>query len=547
MAALLAVVVVLVLAPASFAQVSIQLITDPSPGEINTNHHAQTANLVPGAGVLVSGSLVNNSSLSTTTLTITYPVPITSQACQTPVITAPFGVGVCGVPSEDPIRIEGQSGLFANVSVTSANVSTSLGTVTLILPACNSTAGCSGVGAGTVNSQGGTFRLVGVRIDENGKSGAQSISASLNNSSNNYILTTSSATIQNGSSAGISAINIGSAGTASLFTNRSTVKSTGSFTLTEGCASCWRTAAQSSNSNVSTPNGSNIRLTFNNVPAGVTLTITTLALATSGGTAEAAPTFVAGGGTITTASNTATIQFNATNTGTTEVLTVTISISNVSSTATLSSGSITVTATMAPVGDAFDSGSTGLPTETGGYPRFTATEVGPITVVSIIPANTVMLVPYVLFSGGIDTGIEVANTTADPFGGTSGGGATATNGTLTFNFFPTSGTGAGSPVTLTTSATNRLNSLDANGNLVAGSVLAVNTSQLLTLAGATGSFQGYVFITANFLNAHGIAFMSDYKTFFMTVPMFVLPPPASNPRNSPFHTNIGNGAEALVF
>jgi len=200
---------------------------------------------------------------------------------------------------------------------------------------------------------------------------------------------------------------------------------------------------------------------------------------------------------------------------------------------------------MAPVGDPFDSGATGLPTETGGFPRFADLEVGPITAVSIVPANTVLLVPYALVSGAIDTGIEIANTTADPFG-VAGGGATPTNGTIRFDFYPSTSTGAGTTFGFTTSATNRLNTLDANGNLVAGSILAVNTSQLLPFAGVTtGGFQGYIFIQANFLNAHGMAFMSDYKTFFLSEPVLVMSPPSIASRNGPFSPRAG--VESLVF
>jgi hypothetical protein len=156
-----------------------------------------------------------------------------------------------------------------------------------------------------------------------------------------------------------------------------------------------------------------------------------------------------------------------------------------------------------------------------------------------------MLIPYALVAGAIDTGIEIANTTLDAF---PTGGAIPTNGTLKFDFFPSTATGAGTPFSVQTSATSRVNNLDSNGNLIAGSILAVNTSQLLPLAGIpSGGFQGYIFITANFLNAHGVAFMSDYKTFFLSEAILVLPPPAAAPRSAPQHGNIGNGVEELSF
>jgi len=545
MTGLLALVMVLALAPASFAQVSISIATDASSGEIQTNHHAMVAKPNPGDGVTIIGSLQNNSSLSTTTLTLQFPVPITNAT---------------NIPVSDPIRIIGASGLFVNVS--NPVVSTAAGTVTITLPACGaspplSVATCGGAtNAGGLNNEGGTMTLVGVRIDANQQAAGAtlSVSASLNNGANGYFMGTSSGTIISALNPGIatSGLAIGalaggtSLGTASIFTNRSIVKPAGSFTITEGCASCWRTTTQSSNSTSQPANGSNIRLTFSNIPTGVTLSVSAKQ-ASTGGTASAVNPTIAPG-TITSTSNTATISFGSTSLSSTEQLEVDVTVSNVASTATLATGSITVTATMAPVGDPFDAGATGNPTESGGFPRFADLEVGPVTIVSIVPANTVLLVPYALVSGAIDTGIEIANTTADPFGGAAAGGAVATNGTIRFDFFPSTSTGAGTTFGFNTSATNRLNTLDANGNLVAGSILAVNTSQLLPFAGVTtGGFQGYIFITANFLNAHGMAFMSDYKTFFLSEPVLVLSPPATAPRNTPAHNNIGAGAEVLLF
>jgi len=539
MTGLLALVVVLALAPASFAQVSISIATDPSNGEVQTNHHAMTAKPNPGDGITIIGSFQNASSLSTTNLVLQFPVPITDSI---------------SVPSADPIRIIGQTGLFANV--TNPSVSTLLGTVTITLPACGTNPPVSPTSCGVLNTSGGTMTLVGVRIDANQQAAgaALSVTASLNNGANGYFLSTSSGTIISALNPGISTSGLAvgalagrtSQGTASIFTNRSIAKTNGSFTITEGCASCWRTATQSSNSSAAAPNGSQVRLTFNNIPTGVTLSLSVNQATTGGTGATFSPTVSPS--TVTAASNTALITLFSTSLSSTDQLEVDVTVSNVTSTATLTTSSITVTATMAPVGDPFDAVSVGNPTESGGFPRFADLEVGPVTIVSIVPANTVLLIPYALVAGAIDTGIEIANTTADPFGGPGSGGAVATNGTLRFDFFPTTATGAGTTFGFNTSATNRLNTLDANGNLVSGSILAVNTSQLLPFAGVTtGGFQGYIFITANFLNAHGMAFMSDYKTFFLSEPVLVLSPPATASRNSPQHNSVGAGAEVLLF
>src|SRR5262245_19555897 len=147
------------LASNSFAQVSLSLIPDPSSGEIQTNSNAQTASpCTSGAGVLVSGALIANSPLTATTLRITYPSPITSSPSGFFTSTAGPGIG-CAIPPTDPIRVEGATGVFSTVSVVVLNTTQSR--VEIQLPAS----------AG--NSSSGSFRLVGVRIDANGKSGAQ--------------------------------------------------------------------------------------------------------------------------------------------------------------------------------------------------------------------------------------------------------------------------------------------------------------------------------------------------------------------------------------
>ena len=67
-----------------------------------------------------------------------------------------------------------------------------------------------------------------------------------------------------------------------------------------------------------------------------------------------------------------------------------IAVSDISPTATLSPGAVTLTATMAPVGDALDANLN--PTVAGGYPRFAAAEVGPETVVNILSPSPVITV-----------------------------------------------------------------------------------------------------------------------------------------------------------
>src|SRR5689334_708897 len=108
--------------------------------------------------------------------------------------------------------------------------------------------------------------------------------------------------------------------------------------------------------------------------------------------------------------------------------------------------------------------------------------------------------------------------------------------------FPTTATGAGTTFSITTSSTVRPGSgLSSYGALAVGATWSVLMSQLLTAAGQTGSFQGYVFITANFLNAHGTATISDFRTYSLTANVLVLPPPATQSRSG----SGAGSAEAL--
>lgn len=570
LAGLVTILLVLAMVPSMYAQVSITVIPDVDNGDIQTNNDALAASPgTNGSGVLVVGSLIASSPLTATVLRIAYPGPITSlpsivagsNNCTiggfTALNTGNGGGGAftcgfsAGVPAADPIRISGASGVFATMNVQPL-LNTTNQRVEIQLPGT----------AGVSNSSSGSFRLVGVRINANGLTGAQTVTASLNTTVNDYLLgSPSTGTVISSLSPGIGSFGIGlapgntgigggatSAGTATIFTNRNIARSVGSFILTEGCASCWRTATQNGNSGtaVTAGQGTQIRLTFNNVPAGVTLTLSNLLNSTATvniGSASGNSSLAAalGATSITTASNTAVINITGTSTSQVETMEVDYTVSLSTTAAVTTPGAITVTATVYPVGTGFDTTSTGtgpggitltgVPTEVGGYPSFTDVEVGPITAVNIVPANTTLLMPYALALPPFDTGLAVANTTADPFGA-GAGGATPASGTLTLNFYPSSATGAGTPFSLSTSSTVRPGTgLGSDGTLAAGATWTVLMSQLLTAAGQTGNFQGYVFIQANFLNAHGTATISDFKTYSLTANVLVLPPPATSPRS----------------
>ena len=83
---------VLAMAPTSDAQVNITLFPNGSANEILSNRNAQTADILSSAaGIVVSGSLLADSPLTTTSLTLDYPGNITSS-----------DAGLLAIPTADP-------------------------------------------------------------------------------------------------------------------------------------------------------------------------------------------------------------------------------------------------------------------------------------------------------------------------------------------------------------------------------------------------------------------------------------------------------------
>src|SRR5690242_8524443 len=169
---LLAILLILAIPPKVFSQIQITIIPDVDTGDINTNNNALAAS--PGAngsGVLVVGSLIASSPLTATVLRIAYPGPITALPSGATNCTiggfaalnisngsgGAFSCGFAsGVPSNDPVRIAGQSGVFATMNVQPL-LNTTNQRIEIQLPGT----------AGASNSSSGSFRLVGVRINAN--------------------------------------------------------------------------------------------------------------------------------------------------------------------------------------------------------------------------------------------------------------------------------------------------------------------------------------------------------------------------------------------
>jgi len=542
---LLAMTLILAFASASFAQINLQIFSSASANEPINKRTAQTADPTSsGAGVTVSGGVIANAELTTTTLTLTFGAAITA-AC------GPAGNASCptsaqaAVPALDPVRIVASTGLFAGVSILSVRYSA--GAIDIVLPECKNNIAEPGVTAGSTcsaSTPSGSFRLIGVRVDVNGKTAPMTVVASLNNSGNNYILTTNSGNTISALTAPLAPVSAATT-TATVFTNGTIVGAgTASVKLTEGFTSAWRGAGGPNGtgsggnavaSNTSTPNTDQILLTVAGLSTGQSLTLTGATLSTGlAVTPAAAPNYP-----LVFTSTVTTQSLAITTADLTKTDSMTLSFTVTATGATPAAGTWTVTAQMGPVcASALDANS--VATAANGYPCFAnANAIGPLTLVNVIPAQTTMLIPYATVGGGYDTGIAIANTTADPFG-TATGGAIAQSGTITLDFFPQlAGGGAGTPSTLTTSATvqNPTGLTGADGTLAAGGSWTTLLSGLLPKATPpiTGSFNGYVFVRTNFLAAHGVFYPTNAfsgGTFTAGSLMLILPQPISTPRTA---------------
>ena len=160
----------------------------------------------------------------------------------------------------------------------------------------------------------------------------------------------------------------------------------------------------------------------------------------------------------------------------------------------LPSTTITATVTLAPIGPAFGTLGTVLATP---IPRYAASEVGPATLLRIVPASTTLLFPYVTTAFGYDTGIAISNTTMDPKGVMGVDDATAQDGAITFYFYPSGGTPFNLPV----------------GTLDSGDTYTELLSNLLAEAQQPVDFTGYIIAVCEFTNAHGQYFISDFMYF----------------------------------
>jgi len=270
-----------------------------------------------------------------------------------------------------------------------------------------------------------------------------------------------------------------------------------------------------------------VNVVFKNVPTGLTISGCAAVLTDTSGNTGATVT----GSPVVSATNVSavapvlTITFTANTTlTTTTVLWVTCTnVSAGTATLPLPSANVTAQVELAPLGAALSSLNGALTAlNTGQTPRYqdTLQPTTPITVVVFPPSQTSLLLTFASVGAGYNTGIAIANTSTDPFT-PAGGGATPINGTITFNMYKIDGTSK----SYTTTTGSPGQGLSAGGVLNSGSVYLVNLSDLLTAAAYGTTFNGYMFITTNFTNAHGAAtvYLTSTGDAALSSPTLIMP------------------------
>jgi hypothetical protein len=144
-------------------------------------------------------------------------------------------------------------------------------------------------------------------------------------------------------------------------------------------------------------------------------------------------------------------------------------------------GTATVNLSFAPAPPTFSASSGAAASSTLNVPRFIADPNAARNIFVINICRTVLLYPYVTNIQGFDTGLAIANTTSDPFGT----GAQA--GSCDLNWYQ----GTNNP---------------AKGNT---GTIATGTIYTTLASTAVPGFNGYMIAVCNFQFAHGFAFVSD--------------------------------------
>jgi len=177
-------------------------------------------------------------------------------------------------------------------------------------------------------------------------------------------------------------------------------------------------------------------------------------------------------------------------------------------------GASTVNLSFAATPPAFTAASGAAASSSLTIPRFVPDASAARGILTVQICRTILLYPYVTNQAGFDTGLEIANTSQDPFTtGSNTTGAQAGNCTLTWY--------GGTTAAPTTPPG------PSNTGTISGGTIWVNTAQTLV-----PSFQGYMIAVCNFQYAHGFAFISDVgaRNLAMGYLAVVIPDPGTGSR-----------------
>jgi len=256
--------------------------------------------------------------------------------------------------------------------------------------------------------------------------------------------------------------------------------------------------------------GTEVTFTITGVGAGVSLFVPSIVnlvgpdgVTLTGGTAFLVGTFGSGIGTSFNPPAGASTQTQVTVVGTTasityeifhpdpniaETLNVGLSVAFINSSSTVpATGTSSVAINFAPL----STSTQNVASASAPIPRF-CQPYGPAAAFTISPCTCNLLFPFVTNIAGFDTGVALANTTADPYG------TVAQTGTVILNYYGTTSGGGAQPPAFTTSA------------ITGGQELIFTLSNGGNFGvPATPGFEGYIIAQANFQYCHGFAFISD--------------------------------------
>jgi hypothetical protein len=177
-------------------------------------------------------------------------------------------------------------------------------------------------------------------------------------------------------------------------------------------------------------------------------------------------------------------------------------------------GTSTVNLSYAPTPPVFTASAGAAASSTLTIPRFISDSLAARNFLVVQICRTILLFPYVTNQAGFDTGLEIANTSLDPF--TTGSNTTlAQAGSCTMTWYGGTTTAPTTPPGPTSTGS------------IAGGTIYVNTAQTLV-----PNFQGYMIAVCNFQYGHGFAFISDVgaRNLAMGYLAVVLPDPGTGSR-----------------